>query len=214
MQKTRLAFVAALLVAVHANAGTMTLELDKNTYSVGEDIVITATGTLLTTDVVQTLGYVAIAVSFDSTVATAKNSPGGAGFGFATQLVTEGPNAGESVLAGPYGDFVSDDATCTSADICSVLLQPYFGTAGFSPANQTVVGTLVLKANAVGSLGLGIYALSFIDGFANVTDPNAVTLGPNWAGAQVVPEPTPALLLGLGLLGLGATRRGSRSARR
>jgi hypothetical protein len=191
-----------MFVAVGANAGTMSVDLDKNVYTVGETITVTVTATLATTDVVQNLGAVGFEMDWDSAVASGPAN--------ATQVVTVGTNAGGPVLLGPAGDFSgSTNVLCADGNTCAVVNNAYFGTAGFAPENQTLVGTLQLTALAPGSLGNIITNVSIINGFAVSTNPGDVTQGGNWAGATVVPvpEPTTAALLGLGLLGLGVAGR-------
>jgi hypothetical protein len=201
------AFSTALLLAASTGtAATLTLDLDQSVYQVGDDIIVTATLEATGTEFLITFESYVLEIGWDPAVASVKNAGELFAQGHATQQVVAGPGAGGSVLtydgglpiSGPIPTYpcFADEAKCT------VLFQ---NQEVFDPVTldaQTLVGTLVLRADAAGALGESITQTDFVAG----TD---LVVGNNFGSAVVVPEPTTGLLVSLGLLGIAGARRRS-----
>jgi hypothetical protein len=232
MKRTLIAIAVALVAASGANAATMSIDTDKSTYNVGELITITATLTIAAAgDVADSAAGTAISLeaSWDPTTGFVANGALPGNYGTSSQIVTVGPLAGGSNLSSfgggaPCGSNLSSFGGgapwiggspngCVSAgagagNTCILISQSLF--SAFAPDDpQTLVGTLVLEASALGSLGLVVASAAYLGG--GITGPSSVTVGSNFASAAVVPEPTTAAMLGLGLLGLSVAGRRRRS---
>jgi hypothetical protein len=218
MKRTLIALVAALAVSSAANAATMSIDTDKSTYNVGDLITITATLNIVSGDAADAPAGTAISLeaSWDPTTAFVANGALPGNYGTSSQIVTVGPLAGGSNLSsfGGGAPWIGGSPNgCVSAgagagNTCILISQSLF--SAFAPDDpQTLVGTLVLEASALGSLGLVVASAAYLGG--GITGPSSVTVGSNFASAAVVPEPTTAAMLGLGLLGLSVAGRRRRS---
>jgi hypothetical protein len=215
MKRTLIAIAVALVAASGANAATMSIDTDKSTYNVGELITITATLTIAAAgDVADSAAGTAISLeaSWDPTTGFVANGALPGNYGTSSQIVTVGPLAGCSNLSsfGGGAPWIGGSPNgCVSAgagagNTCILISQSLFSAFAPDP-NQVLVGTLVLEASAVGSLGLVVASAAYLGG--GITGPGSVTVGANFASATVVPEPTTAAMLGLGLLGLSFAGR-------
>lgn len=211
MKRTLIAIAVALVAASGANAATMSIDTDKETYNVGELITITATLTTVAGDTFDSA--VGSAISLEASWSSANAFNPQAGFGTSSQIVTVGPLAGGpniTSLGGAIPWTGGSPNGCVSAgpgagNTCILISQSLLGLAFGPDIGQVLVGTLVLEASAVGSLGLAVASAAYIGG--GILDGSAVTVGSNFAAANVVPEPTTAAMLGLGLLGLSFAGR-------
>lgn len=176
-----------------ATAATLTVSADKSLYSVGENIVFTVVGSSgpgeASTAVLASLLYENSGMGFVSSSQTQGSSFGG-GILWTLGNLSQGPTLGGDPF-NPTGDPDIDFAFGINQII------------GLSPlsADGPVSGIVVLEALAAGSYAVG-FNLDTADYFG------AVPGGP--ALFTIVPEPTTAGLLGLGLAGLAGVRRRQR----
>jgi hypothetical protein len=193
MKRTLIAIAAALGLASSASAATLSVNTDQQTYLVSDTITVT-----MTLDVDGTEAGFASAfgeISWDGVVGVGAGSSdqtgGSTNGGFLTSF-----GGGLSWFEGPN--------VCLSSSQCA-LIDQLQGTTTFAPdAGQTIVGTLLIHAAAVGTLDLVVEAGSFI--MFGLTA-GEVSFTTNAANANVVPEPGTAAMVGLGLLGLASVGR-------
>jgi PEP-CTERM motif-containing protein len=178
MKRTLILMAVVLGFATAASAATLTVTTDKTTYLVGETISLTVTGDSLNAN---TTTYSLIgALTYSSTL----TDPGSVG-------VPLNPGPGWS-----DGGVSQSDGTTTPFNFAD------FGFTNDTPAydgGPKVINTATLIAQAVGVVTTGwTAALSFYDLQGS---------GGGTASFTIVPEPTTAALLGLGLVGLVVSGR-------
>jgi len=204
MKRTLTVILATFFVASGANALSLTIDTDKDTYLVGETITITAT--LDTAGAPAGSQLVNVSVNWDSAVASALGIQGTFTLGSSSQIITAGQNAGNSNLTS-FGGAVPwtgpPSSGCVllgggAGNTCILLNQTQLAGA-FQVDSSILVGTLELLAGDVGLLN---FTLPTVDAFGAAAAP-----GTNFLAAEVVPEPTTAALFGLGLLGLAVAGR-------
>lgn len=181
-----LAAALAALAASPAGAVSLSMATDQSVYSLGETITVTLTGD--TTDGPEAL-FVLVDVGYDD-----------------PSLVD-----GLAASATQSESITSLDGQLTWAitnPACQVNTCPVFDQVGFlspfAPDPAIIIGTLTIPTLAAGVLTLSTGVNNPVEWFGAAA-PAPVTV-------TIVPEPTTASLVGLGLLGLGAWRRQRRSA--
>lgn len=205
MKRTLITMLAAMFAASGASAATLLVDTDSDFYLLNDLITITAT---FTSDGSETAGFgqgIGFSIQWDDTIANPDNEGDLFADGHGTQLVTSGPNAGASQLSANGGSVLFAGPANTGCNnngyACEFLTQTNTSFSTVTLDAQTLVATLVLRAEALGDLNLATFSL--VNTLSPATD---VTFGTNLQNA-VVPEPTTAALLGLGLLGLGVAGR-------
>jgi len=202
MKRTLITFLAVMFAAAGASAATIFVDIDKDSYLPGDQVIVTATLDVVGDEVVNAFGFINTNVIWDSSVASVANANGG--FGTGTQNVIAGPGVGGANLTGGADQLSgSGTPTCSNnGNTCQIISQT---NAGFSPISldaQQLVAELILVVNAPAvpgtSVGLMFNADILGDGGAGLTVSARAA-----AGGTIVPEPTTGLMLGLGLLGLG-----------
>jgi hypothetical protein len=204
MKRTLIAIVAAMFAAGTANAASIILTATNPLNVSGSVSTVTAT---LTIDpggeTVPNFNSYGVTVGWNNTVVRVVGSNGTTTFGKSTQ---------SAILPGLTGSLTPVCASSgpNKGKACTVITQSNTSGAPVAVAGGSVViGTLLLEVlpppggpDPIGtSLGLSVVSWS-----NNGTGPAPVQ-DASYAGAQIVPEPTTAALLGLGLLGLGFVGR-------
>ena len=224
MKRIFIALASALIVASGANAATMSIDTDKASYDIGELVTVTATLNIVAGDLNDSAVGTAISLEagWDSSAFRVANGDlANDDFGTSSQIVTVSPTSSLntsnlSALNGAIPFTGGSPNGCVSAgggagNVCIMLSQSLLGLAFGPDVGQTLVGTLVLEAIGLGAGGatggslLSVVSAAYLGG--GITGPGSVSVGENFASATVVPEPTTAAMLGLGLLGLSFAGR-------
>ena len=173
---------ASVFLAFSAQAATLTIVADAATYNVGDTITLTITGDAQGASSIALFGT----VNYDQSLTTAT-----------ANSQTSLPSFGGG-LPWTMGALFIDNPNAGTADA-------FNGLIGVTPQvpDQLAVSTITLTADAA-----GIAAFSWFTGTGTLEDLDFFGLT-NAAGTSVliVPEPTPAALLGMGLLGLAVAGR-------
>jgi hypothetical protein len=205
MKRTLTAIVAIVGLASGANALSLTIDTDSASYAPGATITITAT-----LDTAGAVGSVAnqvvnTSITWVDAVADALNAQGAFTLGTSSQIITAGANVGKTNLTS-FGGAIQWNGPAISGCVlagagkgntCIILNQSTLA-GPFAPDASILVGTLQLQAVAPGDLDFIVTGNAF---------GAAAALGTNFQNAVVVPEPTTAALLALGLVGLAAAGR-------
>jgi hypothetical protein len=182
MKRTLIAVAALIGLASAANAATLTVVANQAQYQVNDVITLTVTG--------------------DSQGASALSIFGRLNFSGAAQASAAGLPTQTTLLALGSLPWTAGPIACNSSS-CEMMNQlSAFGLSP-APASNLLVATVSFLATTVGTTnvnwetnpGTG-FQLDFF-GLTNATG----------TSFEVVPEPTTAALLGLGLLGLAVTGR-------
>lgn len=201
MKRTLIAIVAAMFAAGTANAASILLEANNVLAVAGSVSTVTAT---LTIDpggesVAQLSAY-GVTVGWNNTVVRVVGSNGTTTFGKSTQSVIL-PGLSGSLTPGCASTGVNKGKACTVITQTRTL-----AGSVVVPGGSVVIGTLLLEHFAPldpAGTSLGLIIVSSNNNGTTVP----LTIDPSFSGAQVIPEPTTAALLGLGLLGLGFVGR-------
>jgi len=205
MKRTLIAIVAAMFAAGTANAASIHLAASNPLNVAGSVSSVTVTLTVAPGgEVVPSFSAYGVTLGWDNTVVRVVGSNG---------TTTFGKSAQSPIIAGLSGSLTP---TCVSAGVnkgkaCAVITQSNAGAPVNVPGGTVVIGQLLLEilpAPDVPGTSLGLLIVSYNNnGVTNAgADPN-LTIDPSFTNAQVVPEPTTAALLGLGLLGLAFAGR-------
>ncbi len=187
---TGLMVVLALGLASAADAATIVVDTDKKTYLTGDSITVTTTMTITGAECSAlgdgTCGFVLLELLWND--AQIAGIPGPAAYG-------------PGLITGGFFTWSVGAGFCLSAS-CLVIDQLWPGPAlGAQPDATVNVSTLTLTADALGLINFSL-------GTAFLLGVGTASLGGNAATAEVVvPEPTAAALLALGLTGLALAGR-------
>jgi hypothetical protein len=196
VKRFSLAMIATLAIAHASAAAGFFVDTDKASHLVGDSILITVTDTVDPAgESLNPFDSYALSIGWDENVAFVQNS--------GVSNPPFGNSSQSPILAGLSG--IASPSCANTGNTCTVINQVNASQAPVNVAGgSVVVGTLVLEAFDLGSLQLAITSFSNLGS----TDASAVQFRAN-AQTAVIPEPTTAALLCLGLLGLGVARRRS-----
>lgn len=165
-----------LALSSTSHAASVTLSTDSSTYAVSDTITVTLTG--------DTTGAFAVSAVFAEVLFSDPSRVTG----------TQGPTSQTQIVSAlGFVSWFIETRPCTTTD-CVILFQTNIGAQ--VPDNEIVVGTLELHATAAGPVTFSI--AETIDFFGAAT-PGSVTI-------TIVPEPSTAPLVALGLLALRRRR--------
>jgi hypothetical protein len=222
MKRILLMIVATMFVAAGANALSISVDSDKQTYAVGEDIVLTATATFVgrasgpVREKFLALTGIGLEIEWDDTIASVKNAGTAGTFGAGYQNISAGPVTGQPAVTISFYPYTGNNpilgapspAYCSSNGYsCQFLTQthtqlaPGYTYSGYADA-QTLTATLILTADAAGSVGLAEFVYNDNLSGPKGAGPAVRTYGSNFLNAVVVPEPGTLLLVCAGLGGL------------
>ena len=180
MKRTLIALIAVVGMATAANAATLSVSSDAASYGLGDTITLTVTG--------DSQGGV-------STAAFARVLFGGAGS-------VSWVSATQSTVTGG-GGFVTWSQGALSGDATGSNTLNQIGTLTGVNATDLFIGTVVLTAAGAGTVDVTFEGLT---GGPTALDFFGLSAGTG-SSFTIVPEPTTAALLGLGLVSLAAAGR-------
>jgi len=183
MKRTLIAVATLIGLASAANAATLSVVADQSSYLVGDTITLTVTGDSQAAQDIFIFGR----LLFDNPAVAA---------------IATGAPTQNTLLAFGSVPWVASGLLCDSSS-CQMMNQlSAFGTNP-APASNLLVATVSFVATAPGSSSVSWdtnLAGGFQLAFFGLSDAPGTTI-------NVIPEPTTAALLGLGLLGLAISGR-------
>jgi hypothetical protein len=208
VKRISIAIATALFAAGGANAASIVLTATLPLNVSGSVSTVTATLTILPGgETVPSFSAYGVQVGWNNAVVRVVGSNGTTTFGKSSQ---------SSIIPGLSGSLTP---SCVSAGVnkgkaCTVITQANAGAPVFVPGGLVVIGTLLLEVlpppggpDPIGtSLGLSITSYNN-NGITNpLADPD-LFIDSSFGGGFVIPEPSTAALLTLGVLGLGVGAR-------